>query len=122
MAETALTHEPLAAASAAAGVLKAVLRDRVAGQSTLAQPFDHRRSALADRVQVPGGNHEQRDAIDAVVIEPVADQGAGLECRGLDAMQGDCDHPRRVTRRGHQAAFVAGISAIGPGTPSSARV
>ena len=64
-------------------------RRRSPSQSTIS------RRALADRVQVAGGDHEQRDAVDAVVVEPVADHRAALERRRLDAVQGDRDRAGR---------------------------
>ena len=68
-------------------VLEAVLGDRVAREATFVQPVDHLRAALAERMQIASGDHQQRDAIDAVVVEPVADQRAALEGRGLDVVQ-----------------------------------
>ena len=75
-------------------MLEAVLGDRVAGLAALGQPAHHLGRALADRVQVAGRDHQQRDAVDAVVVEPVADHRAALERRRLDAVQRDRDRAR----------------------------
>ena len=72
-------------------MLKAMLRDRVARPPALGQPVGHFRRALTHRMQVAGGDDEQRDAVDAVVVEPVADQRAALERRRLDVVHGDRD-------------------------------
>ena len=84
-------------------VLKAVLGDRVAGAAALAQPAAHLRRALAERVQVARGDHQQRHAIDAVVVQPVADQRAALERRRLDVVQRDGDRARRARATRHAA-------------------
>ena len=60
--------------------------------------LDHLRRALAERVQVARRDHEQRDAVDAVVVEPVADQRAALERRRLDVVQRDGDRGWAVGR------------------------
>ena len=67
-------------------VAEPVLGDHVALPAALAEPGHHLRRALAHRVHVPCGDHQQGDAIDLVVRQPVADQGAALERRGLDAV------------------------------------
>ncbi len=61
--------------------------------------LDHLRGALADRVQVARGDHQQRDAVDAVIVEPVADHRAALERRRLDVVQGDGDRAWRWVER-----------------------
>ena len=73
-------------------VLEAMLGDRVAGQPTLRKPAGHLRAAHAERMQVASRDNEQSDPIDAVVIEPVADQGAALEGCRLDVVDSD-RHP-----------------------------
>jgi hypothetical protein len=67
-------------------MLQAVLRNLVSRNATFDQPRAQLGRALGKRVQVACGYHEQRDAVDAVVVEPVANQRAALECRGLDVM------------------------------------
>ncbi len=90
-------------------MLEAVLGDRVAERAPLEQPRDHLRRALADRVQIARGDHQQRHAIDAMVVEPVADQRAALERGRLDPVQRDArscarspahDTPRSRPRAG----------------------
>jgi len=53
--------------------------------------LDHVGPTVVERVQVGRGDDEERDPLDAVVLEPVADQGAALERRGLDVVHGDGD-------------------------------
>ncbi len=53
-------------------------------------------------MQIPGRDHQQRDMVNAVVTQPVADQRAALECRRLDVVQGHGDGAARAahaTRR-----------------------
>ena len=82
-------------------VLEAVLGDRVAARRALGQPLHHLGPAVVERVQVGRRDDEQRHALDPVVVEPVADQRAALERRGLDVVQGDGD---RARVRGHAAS------------------
>ncbi len=82
---------------ARAQVLEAVLGDRVAAALALDQPLHHLRGALGQRMQVARRDHQQRDLADAMVVEPVADQGTALERRRLDVVQG---HGERATRFG----------------------
>ena len=72
-------------------VLEAVLGDGVAARGALGQPLHHLGPAVVERVQVGRGDDEQGHALDPVVVEPVADQRAALEGRGLDVVQGDGD-------------------------------
>ena len=83
-------------------MLEAVLGDRVAAALALDQPADHLRRTLGERVQVARRDHQQRHVIDAVVVQPVADQRATLERRRLDVVQG---HGDRAARRAHGRAF-----------------
>ena len=75
-------------------VLEAVLGDRVAARGALGQPLDHLGPAVVEGVQVGRRDDEQRHALDPVVVEPVADERAALEGRGLDVVQGDGDASR----------------------------
>ena len=68
---------------------EAVLRDRVAVTLAVAQPLRDLRPAVTEWVQIARWDHQQRDARNAVVVEPVADQRAALEGRGLDVVEGD---------------------------------
>ena len=70
-------------------------------------------------MQVGRGDHEQRRAVDAMVVEPVADQRAALERRRLDVVDRDGDAPLAGTARdsvggdhaASRAAAAAGASA-----------
>ena len=62
-----------------APVLEAVLGDRVARVDAVEQPVRELGRAGGERVQLRRGDHEQRHAVDAEVVEPVADQRAALE-------------------------------------------
>ena len=60
----------------------------------LGQPLHHLGPAVVEGVQVGRRDDEQRHALDPVVVEPVADERAALEGRGLDVVQGDGDRAR----------------------------
>jgi hypothetical protein len=55
----------------------------------------HLGAAVRQRVEVAGGDHEQRHPLDAVVGEPVADQGAVVVGGRLDVVEGDGKGPGR---------------------------
>ena len=97
-------QRPVGAAPASPGaqVLEAVLGDRVAAALALDQPTHHLRRALRQRVQIARRDHQQRHVIDAMVVQPVADQRAALERCRLDVVQG---HGDRAARRTHGRAF-----------------
>jgi hypothetical protein len=76
-----------AAAAPRAHVLEAVLGDRVARRASLTEPANHLGRALTNRMQIAHGNDEQRDAVDAVVVEPVPDDCAALEGSRLDPVR-----------------------------------
>ena len=104
-------------------VLKAVLRDRVAQTPSFREPAGHRRAALAQRMQVAGGDHQQRDAMHAVIVQPVADQRAALERRRLDVVQRDRDPPvarqRRRRRRRARGASCIHDKHVSPPAPAA---
>jgi len=101
-------------------VLKAVLCDRVAEPPAFGEPAGHRRAALAQRMQVARGDHQQRDAVHAVIVEPVADQRAALERRGLDVVQRDGDPPAACRRRrGAPAASCIHDKHVSPPAPAA---
>jgi hypothetical protein len=128
------------ASAAQADVLEAVLGDRVAGVAALGQPAHHLGRALADRMKVAGRDHQQRDAVHAMVAEPVTDHRTALEGRGLDPVQRDGDRARapdrgasrnlahgpsaHAGRRGRAMELVAhaALLARSVAAPSSARV
>jgi len=68
-----------------------VLGDRVAGVLAFEQPAGQLRAARVERMHPRRGDHEQRQAVDAVVGQPVADQRAALERRGLDVVERNGD-------------------------------
>ena len=74
------------------------------GVTALAQPLHHLGRALADRVQIAGRDHQQRHAVDAVVVQPVADHRAALEGGRLDSVQRDGDRAAGLPRAGLHAA------------------
>ena len=111
-------------------VLEAVLGDRVAARGALGQPLHHLGPAVVEGVQVGRRDDEQGHALDPVVVEPVADQRAALEGRGLDVVQGDGDArrarvmpPARAGRRAprRRAGPSAGASTAPPRRRGSGR-
>ena len=72
-------------------VLEAVLGDASPRAVHSASHSDDLRPAVVEGVQVGRRDDQQRDALDPVVVEPVADQRAAFEGRGLDVVQGDRD-------------------------------
>ena len=81
----------LATAPAGLGALKPVLRDGVTCADALGQPPRELGPRIGEGVQLGGRRHEQRDAVDAKVVQPVADQRTALERRRLDVMQRERD-------------------------------
>src|SRR5262249_34252064 len=80
---------------------EAVLRDGVAGCNLPAKPRSEARRARADRVQVGGGDHEQRDAGDPSVGQPLTDLAHARERARLDVVERDSDdvaHARPTNR------------------------
>ncbi len=69
-------------------MLKAVLSDRVAPVGAFEQPSPNLRSTVRQRVQITGRYHEQRDAVDTKVIEPLWDQSRALERGRFDVVKG----------------------------------
>jgi hypothetical protein len=61
---------------------QAVLGDRVAPSDPVQQPLGELGAGGRERVQVGRGDDEQRHAVDAVVVEPVADERRAAERRG----------------------------------------
>src|ERR1700686_5845284 len=105
-------------------MLKAVLGDGVAAAAALGEPLGHLRRALAQGVQITGGDDEQRDAVHAVVIEPVANAGAAVEGSGLHIVEGHRDSARgaRADSTRHGADPACGCPAYrGPAYSPPAR-
>ena len=72
-------------------VLEPELCYRVSAAPAFGEPGGELRGPVGERMQLRSRDDEQRDAVDAVIVQPVADQRAALERGRLDVVQRDRD-------------------------------